>query len=147
MMIIKREDANIKNAFEKEEEPKIEDNNSNPNMNLDGAEIETVQEEKEEYSDNNYYKKGKGGNYKNNEKYNYNDKYNNKDKYYDKYNDKYYEQDNYYDGKYYKNKDKYYNNDYYGYKDYGGKKNYKGGYNDYEDINKKEEKYYLMVMI
>ena len=72
MMIIKREDANIKNAFEKEEEPKIEDNNSNPNMNLDGAEIETVQEEKEEYSDNNYYKKGKGGNYKNNEKYNYN---------------------------------------------------------------------------
>ena len=57
MMIIIREDANIKNAFEKEEEPKIEDNNSNQNMNLDGAEIETVQEEKEEYSDNNYYKK------------------------------------------------------------------------------------------
>ena len=100
MMIIKREDQNFKNAFEKEDKTKLEENNSNQNMNIDGAEIETVQEEKEDYSDNNYYKKGKGGNYKNSDKYNHNDKYDkyNKDKYYDKYNDKYYDNyDNYND--------------------------------------------------
>ena len=108
-------------------------------MNLNGAEIETIKEAKDDYNDNdynenNYYKKGKN-NYKN-DKYNRNDKYNNynnNDKYYDKYYDNYNYNDKYNNGKYYKNSDKNYDN--YGYKDYGGKKGYKGGYNDYNDYD------------
>ena len=112
MMIIKKNNENINNAFQKEEEKEPQTNEINTNMNLEGAEIETVPERRDDYNEGKYNKKGK--NYKNN------------DKYYDKYND----------NRYHKNKDKnYYNNDnydYYGYKDYGGKKNNKGGYNDYD---------------
>ena len=52
MMIIKNENPNIKNAFENKEEPKS--NEENPNINLDGAEIETVQESQDFYNDRNY---------------------------------------------------------------------------------------------
>ena len=102
-MIIKNENASIKNAFEKEEVS--QEKEINANINLEGAEIETIQGTREDYTENNYNKKG--NNYKNSDKYNYNDysdnydNYNyNNDKYYDKYND----------NKYYKNKNKYYNN-------------------------------------
>ena len=68
MMIITNKNANMKNSSEKEEEPQAKEINSN--INLEGAEIETIQGTTEEYNEN--YNK-KGNNYKNNDKYNYND--------------------------------------------------------------------------
>jgi hypothetical protein len=77
MMIIKNENASIKNAFEKEEVS--QEKEINANINLEGAEIETIQGTREDYTENNYNKKG--NNYKNSDKYNYNDYSDNYDNY------------------------------------------------------------------
>lgn len=128
-MLIIKNDPNIKKAFEKEEE-KPQSNEVNENMNLEGAEIETVQERQDDYNEGRYNKKGKyyknsDNNYYNNDKY---DNYKYKNDKYDNYNDN----KNYkYKGKNYKNYNGYDGYDY-DYNDYGGKKNYKGGYNDYD---------------
>ena len=52
MVIIKNDNQNIKNSFEKEEGP--QENGVNTNINIDGVEIETVQDKQENYNDNKY---------------------------------------------------------------------------------------------
>ena len=57
MLIIKKEDPTIKNAFDNSDVKEVQSNEVNQDMNLNGAEIETIQETKEDYNDyndNNY---------------------------------------------------------------------------------------------